>query len=154
MHRDIKVGYMLAFMPMHMWAPRPALLRSLVFTRFPTQGANILVDNAGVVKLADFGASRKARPGHRPFAAHLNVSTPCVGRSCAAAAPCCACGPNAAEWHSPLRLADDILRRQLADLATIESGYKSMKGTPYWMARPAQCHCENFGGSSNKEAGH
>ena len=47
------------------------------------KGANILVDNAGVVKLADFGASRK-----------------------------------------------------LADLATIESGYKSMKGTPYWMVPP------------------
>ena len=45
------------------------------------KGANILVDNAGVVKLADFGASRK-----------------------------------------------------IADLATVENGYKSMKGTPYWMA--------------------
>ena len=45
------------------------------------KGANILVDNAGVVKLADFGASR-----------------------------------------------------QLADLVTMESGFKSMKGTPYWMA--------------------
>jgi serine/threonine protein kinase len=45
------------------------------------KGANILVDNAGCVKLADFGASR-----------------------------------------------------QLADLVTMESGFKSMKGTPYWMA--------------------
>ena len=45
------------------------------------KGANILVDNTGVVKLADFGASR-----------------------------------------------------QLADLVTMESGFKSMKGTPYWMA--------------------
>jgi len=45
------------------------------------KGANILVDNTGVVKLADFGASR-----------------------------------------------------QLADLVTMESGAKSMKGTPYWMA--------------------
>ena len=45
------------------------------------KGANILVDNAGCVKLADFGASR-----------------------------------------------------QLADLVTIESGHKSIKGTPYWMA--------------------
>lgn len=46
-----------------------------------TQGANILVDNTGLVKLADFGASRK-----------------------------------------------------IEDIATIESGFKSVKGTPYWMA--------------------
>ena len=45
------------------------------------KGANILVDNAGCVKLADFGASRR-----------------------------------------------------LADLVTMESGCKSVKGTPYWMA--------------------
>ncbi|DBA78684.1 hypothetical protein WJX77_001730 [Trebouxia sp. C0004] len=45
------------------------------------KGANILVDNAGRVKLADFGASK-----------------------------------------------------QIEDLVTIDSGNKSMKGTPYWMA--------------------
>lgn len=44
-------------------------------------GANILVDNDGTIKLADFGASKK-----------------------------------------------------LADLATISEGFKSIKGTPYWMA--------------------
>lgn len=45
------------------------------------KGANILVDNTGLVKLADFGASKK-----------------------------------------------------IENLFTIESGYKSVKGTPYWMA--------------------
>eukprot|EP00850_Spirogloea_muscicola_P007432 SM000037S13567 [mRNA] locus=s37:673594:679218:- [translate_table: standard] len=45
------------------------------------KGANILVDNRGCIKLADFGASKK-----------------------------------------------------LADLATMSEGFKSMKGTPYWMA--------------------
>ncbi|RMZ52267.1 hypothetical protein APUTEX25_001657, partial [Auxenochlorella protothecoides] len=45
------------------------------------KGANILVDNTGLVKLADFGASKK-----------------------------------------------------IEDLVTIDSGFKSMKGTPYWMA--------------------
>ena len=45
------------------------------------KGANILVDNTGLVKLADFGASKK-----------------------------------------------------IEDLVTMESGFKSVKGTPYWMA--------------------
>uniref|UniRef100_A0A7S1X2H0 Protein kinase domain-containing protein n=1 Tax=Tetraselmis chuii TaxID=63592 RepID=A0A7S1X2H0_9CHLO len=45
------------------------------------KGANILVDNSGVVKLADFGASKK-----------------------------------------------------IEDLVTVDSGCKSIKGTPYWMA--------------------
>uniref|UniRef100_A0A061RJH3 mitogen-activated protein kinase kinase kinase n=1 Tax=Tetraselmis sp. GSL018 TaxID=582737 RepID=A0A061RJH3_9CHLO len=45
------------------------------------KGANILVDNSGVVKLADFGASKK-----------------------------------------------------IENLVTMDSGYKSIKGTPYWMA--------------------
>jgi hypothetical protein len=45
------------------------------------KGANILVDNTGLVKLADFGASRR-----------------------------------------------------IEDLVTMESGFKSVKGTPYWMA--------------------
>eukprot|EP00854_Cymbomonas_tetramitiformis_P005976 gene5976-7182_t len=45
------------------------------------KGANLLVDNNGIVKLADFGASKK-----------------------------------------------------LADIVTMDSGFKSMKGTPYWMA--------------------
>ena len=45
------------------------------------KGANILVDNTGVVKLADFGASKK-----------------------------------------------------IEDLVTMDSGFKSIKGTPYWMA--------------------
>eukprot|EP00891_Asterochloris_glomerata_P008564 jgi/Astpho2/8564/e_gw1.00125.48.1_t len=45
------------------------------------KGANILVDNAGKVKLADFGASKK-----------------------------------------------------IESLVTVDSGFKSMKGTPYWMA--------------------
>ena len=45
------------------------------------KGANILVDNTGLVKLADFGASKK-----------------------------------------------------IEDLATMDAGFKSVKGTPYWMA--------------------
>ena len=45
------------------------------------KGANLLVDNSGTVKLADFGASKR-----------------------------------------------------MEDVATIQSGHKSMKGTPYWMA--------------------
>ena len=60
MHRDIKV-YFLAPLVLRMWSKVFASLICMWMTCISSelQGANILVDNKGCIKLADFGASKQ-----------------------------------------------------------------------------------------------